>query len=70
MLIAKGLPAYLWNEAVSYAVYIRNWSPIRALKGKTPYEAWTGKKLDVTHFMEFGCDVWVLDESKNRSKLD
>jgi hypothetical protein len=35
----------------------------------TPYEAWTGKKPDVSHFREFGCDVWVLDESKNRSKL-
>src|SRR6266498_4392158 len=70
MLITKGLPAYLWDEAMSHAVYIRNQSPTRALKGKTPYEAWTGKKPDVTHFREFGCDVWVLDESKNRSKLD
>ena len=38
-------------------------------KGKTPYEAWTGKKPDVSHFREFGCDIWVLDENKNRSKL-
>jgi hypothetical protein len=35
----------------------------------TPYEAWTGQKPDVAHLREFGCDVWVLDESKNRSKL-
>ena len=39
------------------------------MKGKTPYEAWTGKKPNVSHFREFGSDVWVLDESKNRSKL-
>jgi len=69
MLIAKDLPSFLWDEAVSHATYIRNRSPTRALKGKTPYEAWTGKKPDVSHFREFGCDVWVLDESKNRSKL-
>jgi hypothetical protein len=69
MLIAKGLPTFLWDEAVSHATYIRNRSPTRALKGKTPYEAWTGKKPDVSHFREFGCDVWVLDEDKNRSKL-
>jgi hypothetical protein len=69
MLLAKGLPTFLWDEAVSHATYIRNRSPTRALKGKTPYEAWTGKKPDVSHFREFGCDVWVLDENKNRSKL-
>lgn len=69
MLIAKGLPLFLWDEGVSHATYIRNRSPTRALKGKTPFEAWTGKKPDVSHFREFGCDVWVLDESKDRSKL-
>ena len=69
MLIEKGLPTFLWDEAVSHATYIRNRSPTKALKGKTPYEAWTGKKPDVSHFREFGCDVWVLDEDKNRSKL-
>lgn len=69
MLLAKGLPPFLWDEAVSHAVYIRNRSPTRALKGKTPYEAWTGKKPDVSHFREFGCDVWILDETKNKSKL-
>jgi hypothetical protein len=35
----------------------------------TPYEAWSGKKPSVGHLREFGCDVWVLDKSKSRSKL-
>jgi hypothetical protein len=35
----------------------------------TPYEAWTGQKPTVAHLRKFGSDVWVLDESKNRSKL-
>ena len=69
MLIAKGLPTFLWDEAIFHAVYIQNQSPTKALKGKTPHEAWTGKKPDVSHFREFGSDVWILDESKNRSKL-
>ena len=69
MLIAKGLPTFLWDKAVSHATYIRNRSPTRTLKGKTPYEAWTGKKPNVSHFREFRSDIWVLDESKNRSKL-
>ena len=70
MLISSGLPTFLWDEAVSHANYLRNRAPTRALQGMTPHEAWTGKKPDVRHLREFGCDVWVLDESNNRSKLD
>ena len=69
MLIAKNLPSFLWDEAVSHAVYLRNRAPTRALAGMTPYEAWTGEKPGVDHFREFGCDVWVFDEDKTRSKL-
>ena len=25
--------------------------------------------MDINHLREFGCDVWILNESKNRSKL-
>ena len=45
-------------------------APTRALNGKTPYEAWHGTKPNMSHLREFRCDVWVLDESKNRTKLD
>src|SRR5579859_4810537 len=69
MLIAKGLPAFLWPEAVAHAAYIRNRSPTKALNGITPLEGWTGKKPDVSHFKEFGCDVWVLDQGVKGSKL-
>jgi len=37
--------------------------------GMTPLEAWSGTKPDVSHLQEFGCDVWIVDEDKNRSKL-
>jgi Integrase core domain/GAG-pre-integrase domain len=43
MLIAKGLPAFLWTEAVAHAAYIRDRSPTKALDKETPYETWTGK---------------------------
>ena len=43
--------------------------PTKALDGTTPFEAWTGEKPSVAHLHEFGCDIWVLDESKNRLKL-
>ena len=70
MLISKDLPIFLWDEAVAHAAYLRNRAPTRALNGKTPYEAWHGSKPNVSHLREFGCDVWILDESKNKSKLE
>jgi hypothetical protein len=69
MLIEKNLPIFLWDKAVAHAAYLQNRAPTCALDGKTPYEAWTGQKPDVAHLREFRCDVWVLDESKNRSQL-
>ena len=69
MLIAKQLPTFLWDKAVAHAIYIRNRAPTQALKGMTPFEAWSGIKPDVSHLQEFGCEVWILDEDKNRSKL-
>ena len=70
MLIAKKLPVFLWDEAVSHANYLRNRSSTVALADMMPHEAQTGKKPNVSHLREFGCDVWVLDESGTRSKLD
>ena len=35
----------------------------------TPFEAWSGTKPDVSHLQEFSCDVWILDEDKDRLKL-
>ncbi len=43
---------------------------MQALRGTTPYEAWTGKKPQVAHFREFGSDVWILNEDKSKSKFD
>ena len=69
MLIARGLPSFLWAEAAKYASYIRNCVATRALTDRTLHEAWTGRKPNVAHFHEFGCDVWILDTG-DRSKLD
>src|SRR5258706_4269997 len=61
---------HLWTQAINHAIYIQNWSPTWAVKGITPYEAWTGKKPWVAHFQEFGTDVWILDEDKSKSKFN
>jgi hypothetical protein len=68
MLFGRNLPTFLWAEAVRHAAYLRNRAPTIALDGKTPEEAWSGKKPNVAHHREFGCDVWILIEG-DKSKL-
>jgi hypothetical protein len=55
MMKAKGLPSRFWGEVVSTAVYLLNRAPTRAVDGRTPYEAWHGKKPEVSHLRVFGC---------------
>jgi transposase InsO family protein len=55
LLKQRGMPAVFWGEAVVTAVYILNRSPTKALNGRTPYEAWHGRKPAVSHLRVFGC---------------
>jgi hypothetical protein len=44
VLKQRGMPAVFRGEAVVTTVYILNISPTKALNGRTPYEAWHGRK--------------------------
>ena len=59
MLKAKGMPGWLWGEAVAMVVFILNRSPTRSVEGKTPYEVWYGAKPSVHFFRVFGCVAHV-----------
>jgi hypothetical protein len=54
---------------VATAVYIINRSPTKALNGMTPYEAWHGHKLAVSHLQVFGCLAFTK-ELGHIGKLD
>ncbi|BAF27802.2 Os11g0199800 [Oryza sativa Japonica Group] len=69
LLKQRGMPAIFWGEAVVTAVYILNRSPTKALDGRTPYEAWHGRKPGVSHLRVFGCLAFVK-ELGPISKLD
>jgi hypothetical protein len=60
----------LWDEALNCATYIQNRSPHRSVKDKTPYEAWSGLKPEVTHFCIFGSHAWARIPSEKRKELD
>ena len=49
MLHSSKMDSQYWGEALMYTVHIRNLSPMSALPSIVPYEAWTGRKPDVSH---------------------
>jgi hypothetical protein len=55
MILAQGLELEFWGEVVNTAVYIKNRCPTKSLDSKTPQEAWSGRKPDVSHLRVFGC---------------
>ena len=50
--------------------HILNRCPTKALKDKTPVEAWSGIKPSVSHFKIFGCIYYAHVPAEKRIKLD
>src|SRR5258708_28666655 len=69
MLVDASLPETYWYNALEYAAFIHNLSPIRALENMTPAEAWSGNKPDVSHLRGFGSRVFVHLPDTVQSKL-
>ena len=69
MMEQSRAPAKLWDKAVMTACYIRNRLPTGSLKGKTPHEAWSGRKPNLSNIRKFGCLVWRHIPKKTRRKL-
>ena len=59
-----------WAEAVKTTNYILNRCSTSAVDGKTPYEAWYGKKPNVGHFRVFRCLAYAHVPKDNKKKLD
>ena len=72
MIIQQNIPLFLWTEAINYANLIKNRSPTWVLAKQmiTPYEAFWGKKPDLSLLEEFGQPCWVLCQDGKQSKLD
>lgn len=70
LLKQRGMPAMLWGEAVTTAVFLLNRAPTKALDGKMPYEAWYGKKPAVSFLRTFGCVAFMKKTAPHQAKLD
>jgi hypothetical protein len=69
LLKSKGVPPRYWGEAVSTTMYLLNRSPTKSVQGKTPYEAWHGRKPQVAHLRTFGCIKYVKKIGPEVDKL-
>ena len=69
MMNEKGLQKYIQAEAVQTEVHILNRCQTKALKDKTPVEAWSGIKPSVSHFKIFGCICYAQVLAQKRTKL-
>jgi hypothetical protein len=70
LLKPKGLPWWLWGEAMATAVYLLNQSPMKGVAGKMLFEAWFDKKPRVRHLRTFRCVVHVKYTMPNLKILD
>ena len=52
------------------AVFILNHAPTKALKGKTPFEAWYGRKPSMSFLWTFVCISHVRKTKLNLTKLE
>ena len=63
------VPAELWEEAMSVANELKNMSPASGLP-MVPYEAFLGKRPDVSRLRTFGCVAHIHVPKEKRGKLD
>ena len=47
---AKYLYPNIWDESINCVAYFQNIVPHKSLEEKTPFEAWSGHKPNVSHF--------------------
>ena len=70
MMKAKSMLVRFWGEAVTTTVFILNHAPTKALKGKTPFEAWYGRKPSVSFLRTISCIGHVRKTKPILTKLE
>ena len=69
LLHSADLGSEYWSFALIHAAYVKNRIPHTFIR-KTPYEALTGSKPNITNLRTFGCRVFVRKPNIKKAKLD
>nr|GEW26631.1 retrovirus-related Pol polyprotein from transposon TNT 1-94 [Tanacetum cinerariifolium] len=64
------LRKHFWTKAVIIACYTQNRSIIVKRHGKTPYEIFRERILDISYFHVFGCLVFIYNHKDHLGKFD
>ncbi|KAG3080461.1 hypothetical protein PI125_g20432 [Phytophthora idaei] len=71
LLVTSGLPTKRWGEAFKFVVTVRNFSPSKAIQGRTPYELFEGRKPDVSGLRLWGCAAtYFVPRQRRKGKQD
>ena len=70
MLLNQYLPKHIWAEETRTTMYVQNHIPHRVIDNKTPEEAFSGVKPEVSHLRIFGFSVYIHVPKDKRTKLD
>src|SRR5271156_6594925 len=68
-MIEKSITQKFWRESVSTSVYTLNRVQLKKDTNKTPYELWYGYTPNVSYFIIFGSQCYILKDDRN-GKLD
>ena len=66
----KELPNEFWAQAVYTSIYLQKRSVTKAVKGKTPLQAWCGHNSFVKHLKVFGSICYIHVPFAKRHRLD
>ena len=61
LLLASGLPRFLWKEAMKHSAWLQDQIPASALKGKTLYKMGNKRKPNLNGIQEFGATAYIKD---------
>ena len=68
MRLHVGLPLQFWADAVNTAVYLINRGPSSTLDDGILEEPWTGKTINYSFMITFGCEAFVHIDKRKYNK--
>ena len=70
MLMDSKFTNIFWTRTVDTTVHIQNRVMLRNNTGKTPYELWKGRSVNMKHFKVFGSKCYIKREDGRMGKFD
>lgn len=70
MLQAKKMGKQFWAEATNAAVYVLNRTGTSTVAGKSPYELWNKREININEFKVFGTEMYAHVPKQKRTKWD